>query len=99
MDNTALVREFAGVSLSGYRRGRILIVSNSLSGRTEWLQKCILDDVQEQIISGPSKRLVYDVDGRIQHAGYSLCLLERFQDSLRRRGIWLENSDRWCAPR
>ncbi|HID7242524.1 TPA: Tn3 family transposase, partial [Klebsiella pneumoniae] len=28
-----------------------------------------------------------------------LCLLERLQDSLRRRDIWLENSDRWGDPR
>ncbi|EHZ2995079.1 Tn3 family transposase, partial [Salmonella enterica] len=45
------------------------------------------------------KRLVYDSEGRIQRAGYSLCLLERLQDSLRRRDIWLENSDRWGDPR
>lgn len=58
-------------------------------------KKRILDDAPEQIISGPWKRLVYDKDGRILRAGYSLCLLERLQDSLRRRDIWLENSDRW----
>ncbi len=28
-----------------------------------------------------------------------MCLLERLQDSLRRRDIWLENSDRWGDPR
>jgi hypothetical protein len=49
--------------------------------------------------SGPWKRLVYDTDGRIQRAGYSLCLLERLQDAMRRRDIWLENSDRWGDPR
>ena len=42
---------------------------------------------------------MYDADGRIQRAGYSLCLLERLQDALRRRDIWLENSDRWGDPR
>jgi hypothetical protein len=45
----------------------------------------------------PWKRLVYDAEGRIQRAGYSLCLLERLQDALRRRDI--ENSDRWGDPR
>ncbi len=62
-------------------------------------KKRILDDAPENIISGPWKRLVYDADGRIQRAGYSLCLLERLQDALRRRDIWLENSDRWGDPR
>ncbi|EOZ0340230.1 Tn3 family transposase, partial [Escherichia coli] len=62
-------------------------------------KKRILDDAPEHIISGPWKRLVYDAEGRIQRAGYSLCLLERLQDALRRRDIWLENSDRWGDPR
>ena len=37
--------------------------------------------------------------GRIQQAGYSLCLLERLQDALRSRDIWLKSSDRWGDPR
>ena len=55
--------------------------------------------MQQCLITGPWKRLVYDAEGRIQRAGYSLCLLERLQDALRRRDIWLENSDRWGNPR
>ncbi len=62
-------------------------------------KKRILDDAPEHIITGPWKRLVYDAEGRIQRAGYSLCLLERLQDALRRRDIWLESSDRWGDPR
>lgn len=58
-------------------------------------KKRILDYAPEHIITGPWKRLVYDAEGRIQRAGYSLCLLERLQDALRRRDIWLKNSDRW----
>lgn len=50
-------------------------------------------------LAGEGKRLVYDAEGRIQRAGYSLCLLERLQDSLRRRDLWLENSERWGNPR
>ncbi|HDL7024491.1 TPA: Tn3 family transposase, partial [Yersinia enterocolitica] len=62
-------------------------------------KKRLLDDAPEHIITGPWKRQVYDAEGRIQRAGYSLCLLERLQDALRRRDIWLENSDRWGDPR
>ncbi|AJK18554.1 Tn3 family transposase [Yersinia pseudotuberculosis] len=62
-------------------------------------KKRILDYAPEHIITGPWKRLVYDAEGRIQRAGYSLCLLERLQDALRRRDIWLKNSDRWGDPR
>lgn len=35
----------------------------------------------------------------MQRAGYSLCLPERLQDALRRRDIWLENSESWGDPR
>ncbi len=49
-------------------------------------------------ITGPQKRIRCG-GTRIQRAGYSLCLLERLQDALRRRDIWLENSDRWGDPR
>ena len=62
-------------------------------------ERRILDDAPEHIITGPLKRLVYDAESRIQRAGYSLCLLERLQNALRRRDILLENSDRWVDPR
>ena len=48
-----------------------------------------LDDAPEDIVKTSWKRLVYDEDGRIQRAGYSLCFLERLQDSLRRRDVWV----------
>lgn len=58
-----------------------------------------LDDAPEDIVKTSWKRLVYDEDGRIQRAGYSLCFLERLQDSLRRRDVWVTKSDRWGNPR
>nr|AKN36358.1 Mobile element protein [Vibrio tasmaniensis] len=58
-----------------------------------------LDDAPEHIVKTSWKRLVYDGDGRIQRAGYSLCFLERLQDSLRRRDVWVTKSDRWGNPR
>jgi hypothetical protein len=61
-------------------------------------KKRLLENAPEQIITGPGN-VWCDSEGRIQRAGYSLCLLERLQDSLRRRDIWLENSDRWGDPR
>jgi len=72
---------------------------DSLTERTEWLEKLILDDAPEHIITGPWKRLVYDAEGRIQRASYSLCLLERHQDALCRQDIWFENNERWGETR
>lgn len=58
-----------------------------------------LDDAPEHIVKTSWKRFVYDGDGRIQRAGYSLCFLERLQDSLRRLDVWVTKSDRWGKPR
>ena len=56
------------------------VVRHSLSDRTERLEKRILT-MRLNIILRPLKRLVADAEGRIQRAGYSLCLLERLQDA------------------
>lgn len=58
-----------------------------------------LDDPPLDIISSSWKRLVFDRDGRVIRQGYLLCFLDRLQDALRRRDIFVENSDRWGDPR
>jgi len=62
--------------------------------RTQYLDNPPLD-----IVSGPWKRLVFDQDGRVTRRGYMLCLLDKLQDALRRRDVYVEQSDRWGDPR
>lgn len=45
------------------------------------------------------RRLVFDKDGGISRAGYTLCLMDRLQDALRRRDIYVEDSERWTDHR
>jgi TnpA family transposase len=59
----------------------------------------ILDDPPTDFISTPWKRLVFDANHRVQRRGYTLCFLAALQDSLRRRDIYVPNSDRWSDPR
>lgn len=61
--------------------------------------KHTLDDAPLEIISKPWQRLVYDDDSRTSTKGYTLCFLDKLQDSLRRRDLYSENSDRWSDPR
>jgi TnpA family transposase len=61
--------------------------------------KQLLDEAPMEIISNPWKRLVFDKDGKVTKRGYTLCFLDKLQDSLRRRDIYVENSDRWGDPR
>jgi len=58
-----------------------------------------LENPPLDIITNPWKRLVFDKEGRVTKRGYTLCFLDKLQDSLRRRDIYIENSDRWGDPR
>ena len=62
-------------------------------------RKTILDNAPTSIISKSWRRLTYDQGGRISKKGYSLCLLEKLQDGLRRRDVYVTESDRWSDPR
>ncbi|MGI2142691.1 Tn3 family transposase, partial [Shewanella baltica] len=59
----------------------------------------LLDEAPLDIVSNPWKRLVFDKEDRVTKRGYTLCFLDKLQDSLRRRDIYVENSDRWGDPR
>lgn len=62
-------------------------------------RKKILENPPLDIITKPWKRLVFDKEGRVTKRGYTLCFLDKLQDSLRRRDVYVENSDRWGDPR
>ena len=62
-------------------------------------RKQLLEEPPLDIITKPWKRLVFDSEGRVNKRGYTLCFLNKLQDSLRRRDIYAENSDRWGDPR
>ena len=62
-------------------------------------RKQLLDEAPLEIVSNPWKRLVFDKDGNATKRGYTLCFLDKLQDSLRRRDVYVENSDRWGDPR
>lgn len=61
--------------------------------------KQFLDSPPLDIVTNPWKRLVFDKEDRVTKRGYTLCFLEKLQSALRRRDIYVENSDRWGDPR
>lgn len=69
------------------------LISNNSS------HKQIFTDPPLEIITLPWKRLVFDKDSQVTKKGYTLCFLEKLQDALRRRDIYVKNSDRWGDPR
>jgi len=58
-----------------------------------------LEGAPMDIVTNPWKRLVFDKEKRVTKQGYTLCFLNKLQDSLRRRDVYVENSDRWCDTR
>ncbi len=62
-------------------------------------RKQLLEEAPLDIVSNPWKRLVFDKEERVTKRGYTLCFLDKLQDSLRRRDVYVENSDRWGDPR
>ena len=50
-------------------------------------------------VSSTWRRLMVDQDGNVSRPAYTLCILQQLQDSLRRRDIFVPESDRWSDPR
>ncbi len=75
-----------------------LLIRNYL--RTlEGSRKKKLENVPSDIIPKSWERLVFDQDKHVNKHAYTLCVLDRLQDKLRRRDIYVESSDRWGDPR
>jgi TnpA family transposase len=62
-------------------------------------RKQILDNPPLDIITTPWKRLVFDKEKQVTKRGYTLCFLDKLQDALRRRDVYVPNSDHWGDPR
>jgi hypothetical protein len=62
-------------------------------------RKQILDNPPLDIVTKPWRRIVFNKDGEVTRRGYMLCFLDRLQDGLRRRDVYVEKSDRWGDPR
>lgn len=52
-----------------------------------------------EIVDNTWNRLVFDEHDRVKRQGYVLCVLSKAQDALRRRDIYVKESERWSDPR
>ncbi|MGB0906058.1 MAG: Tn3 family transposase [Maricaulaceae bacterium] len=59
----------------------------------------LLKEPPIKFVTKPWRRLVFDKQGRVNKQGYTLCLLSRLQDGLRRRDLYVDNSKCWGDPR
>ena len=58
-----------------------------------------LSEAPLEVVTKPWRRLVLPKGGGVDRPAYTLCALERLQDSLRRRDLYVTPSERWGDPR
>jgi len=58
-----------------------------------------LDDAPLDVVDPGWKRLVIDKAGELSQPAYTLGVMERLQDRLRRRAVYVEAAERWSDPR
>ena len=58
-----------------------------------------LDNPPLEFITQHWRKVVFDANDQVLMRGYVLCFLNTLQDSLRRRDVYVANSDRWSDPR
>jgi TnpA family transposase len=90
---------FDSIKFKAAPAGKATIDALSYLASLGMSHKQILENPPLEILSTPWKRLVFDKDGRVTKRGYALCFLDKLQDSLRRRDVYVVNSDRWGDPR
>ena len=90
---------FHSVQFHATPSGRPVLQALHFLQQIEGRRKPDLSDAPRAVISSAWKRLVIDATGQIDRAAYTLCVLERLQDSLRRRDVYVPASSRWGDPR
>lgn len=50
------------------------------------------------VVTAEWREMVVDEDGRVERAGYEMCVLAALREGIRRRGIWVEGAARWGDP-
>lgn len=94
-----LPRLLNDISVKATPAGMITLEAFNYLAALGYSRKQTLDNPPLEIVTNPWKRLVFDKNGCVTKQGYTLCFLDKLQDSLRRRDVYIENSDRWGDTR
>ena len=65
----------------------------------EGKRSTVFKDAPLEIVSPAWRRLVMEKDDGVNRPAYTLCAMDRLQDSLRRRDLYVSRSERWGDPR
>lgn len=79
--------------------GETLLAALNYLANIEGTRKQILKNPPMEIVTPAWKRACYDENNGVTKQAYTLCVLHKLQDSLQRRDIYVEKSERWNDPR
>lgn len=94
-----LPRLLNNIKFNALPAGEVTLEALHYLAKTLTSRKKTLDDAPLEIINTSWRRLVLDEEKHVNKQGYTLCFLNKLQDSLRRRDVYVEASDRWGDPR
>jgi TnpA family transposase len=58
-----------------------------------------MNKAPREVLNRAWRKLVMQQDGNLNRRFYTFCVLERLQDGLARRDVFVSPSERWCNPR
>jgi len=79
--------------------GKIFLEALEYLRSVEGTKKQYLSDAPKDIISKPWLPFVITPNGTVSRRYYTLCFVQRLRNALRRRDVFLVDSDRWNDPR
>ncbi|MBM4029666.1 MAG: Tn3 family transposase, partial [Planctomycetes bacterium] len=83
----------------GTQAGQPVLEAVDFLARIEGQRKPDMDWAPLDLVSGAWRRWIHTTEGEVDRRAYTLCALERLQDSLRRRDVFVSSSERWGDPR
>jgi hypothetical protein len=79
--------------------GKATLDAFNYLGSLRTLSMQFLKDAPLVLITNQWKRMVFNKEFLVTKRGYILCFLNKLQDALCRRDVYVEKSDRWGIPR
>ena len=88
------------VSFEGTQAGQPMLEALHFLRRIEHQRQPVMQEAPLDVVPSAWRRLVKPPRGaEVDRRAYTLCILERLQDSLRRRDVFVSRSERWGNPR
>ncbi len=87
------------ISFQGGKAGQPVLKALQFLRDIEGRTKPDLEEAPREVLNSVWRKLVIPTDGGVDRRFYTFCVLERLQDSLARRDIFVSPSERWGDPR